>query len=225
MPSKKFRQKFFSSRAGTLGSNKKSLAKRKSKASAHKPKRTAAPALGPQAKRHSSSAKPSFQKKKSNPDIIVKRSAYSKNARAAVLASAAARQQLIDMGGENTIAIIREFDRDMSDEELARKTGIKASDVRVVLNRLHSYGLFAYTRVRDKDSGWYSYIWKMSEERLREVAGGAEGAPEAVAGGEETVNSEDYLQKNILQRGQNEQSLDERRLQDIGTLVSERKRR
>lgn len=203
---------------------KKSLAKCKSKASAHKPKKTAAPSWRLHAKRHSSSAKPSFWNKKSNPDIIVKRSAYSKNARSAVLASAEARQQLIDMGGENTIAIIREFDKDMSDEELARKTGIKASDVRVVLNRLHSFGLFAYTRVRDKDSGWYSYIWKMSEGRLREVVGGVEGVERADVG-EETVSGEDYLQKNILQRGQNEQSLDVRRLQDIGALVSERKRR
>jgi transcription initiation factor TFIIE subunit alpha len=56
----------------------------------------------------------------------------------------------------------------MSDEEIARKTSIKASDVRVVLNRLHSRGFFSYTRLRDKDSGWYSYIWKMSENRLKE---------------------------------------------------------
>lgn len=164
-----------------------------------------------------------FQKKKSNPDIVVRRSAYSKAARASVLASAVSRQQLIDMGGENTIAIIREFDKDMSDEELARKTGIKASDVRVVLNRLHSFGLFSYIRVRDKDSGWYSYIWKMSEGKLREVVGSTPQEPPAV--GEETVGVDDYLQKNILQRGGTEQSLEERRLEDIGALVSERKRK
>jgi transcription initiation factor TFIIE subunit alpha len=75
------------------------------------------------------------------------------------------------MGGENTIDIIRDFDKDMSDEELARKTSIKASDVRVVLNRLHNCGLFTYTRVRDKESGWYSYIWRMSEDKLKEFGG------------------------------------------------------
>ena len=132
--------------------------------------------------------------KKSRPDIRVKKATYSKSARLAVLASAVARQQLIEMGGENTIDIIREFDRDMSDEELARKTGIKASDVRVVLNRLHNHGLFSYTRVRDKDSGWYSYIWKMSENKLR----GFGGFVEQVVG-EETpgvVEGEDYVRKN-----------------------------
>ena len=115
------------------------------------------------------------------PDIRVKKESYSKVVRNSVLSNAAARQVLIDMGGENTIDVIREFDRDMSDEELAKKTGIKASDVRVVLNRLHSQGLFSYTRVRDRDSGWYSYIWKMSEGKLQEFgekdenAGGGDG--------------------------------------------------
>ncbi|MCX8174666.1 MAG: hypothetical protein N3E51_00460 [Candidatus Micrarchaeota archaeon] len=110
------------------------------------------------------------------PDIRVKKKTYSKAVRAAVLSSAIARQKLIEMGGENTIDVIREFDKDMSDEELARRTGIKASDVRVVLNRLHTEGIFSYTRVRDKDSGWYSYIWKMNEDKLREVVSGGEGA-------------------------------------------------
>ncbi|MFA6213742.1 MAG: hypothetical protein WC717_00495 [Candidatus Micrarchaeia archaeon] len=104
-----------------------------------------------------------------NADIVVKRNSYSKAVRAAVLVDAAARQRLIEMGGENTIDVIREFNNDMSDDELAKKTGIKPSEVRVVLNRLHNRGVFAYTRVRDKDSGWYSYIWKMDEKRLREV--------------------------------------------------------
>jgi len=117
-------------------------------------------------------------KKTMNADIVVKRSIYSKAARAAVLADAAARQRLIEMGGENTIDVIREFDRDMSDDELAKKTGIKPSEVRVVLNRLHNRGVFAYTRVRDRDSGWYSYIWKMDEGRLKDV-GGAEVEEEA----------------------------------------------
>ena len=127
----------------------------------------------------------------------MKKSSYSKAARQAVLSSAAARQQLIEMGGENTIDIIREFDKDMSDEELARKTGIKASDVRVVLNRLHSCGLFTYTRVRDRDSGWYSYIWKMSEGKLREFITVNETTP--VAQAEEFAETDDYLKNNTVQ--------------------------
>lgn len=124
---------------------------------------------------------------RNNPDIKVKKTTYSKAARHAVLVNADARQRLIEMGGENTISIIREFDQDMSDEELARKTSIKASDVRVVLNRLHSEGLFTYTRVRDRDSGWYTYIWKLCDGKLKEFVD--EFAPHE-AGGETTVDME-----------------------------------
>ena len=196
MPNKKFQRKFFSSRASQLGSNKKTPKK--------SGKGTGARGFAPPSKKtYPNSGHKTWaqrQKKKPNPDIHVKRSAYSRVARDAVLASAAARQQLIEMGGENTITIIREFDKDMSDEELARKTSIKASDVRVVLNRLHNHGLFSYTRVRDKDSGWYSYIWKMSEGRLREVVMGAAqpaGAEEFV---ENTIEGENYFRKNAPQQ-------------------------
>lgn len=102
--------------------------------------------------------------------IRVKRNVYSKRLRYVVLASAEARQKLIEMGGENTIDVIREFDKDMTDEELAKKISVKASDVRVVLNRLHTYGLFTYTRVKDKDSGWYTYVWRLCEDKLKEFA-------------------------------------------------------
>ena len=146
---------------------------------------------------------PHFEKKKGaprvlKPDISVRRSAYTKGARASVLASAAARQKLIEVGGENTIDIIREFDRDMSDEELARKTGVKTSDVRVVLNRLHSCGLFTYTRVRDRESGWYSYIWKMSEGKLKMFADELGQVGMEFSEGESSVEGESYLQKNMV---------------------------
>ncbi|MEM4633861.1 MAG: hypothetical protein QW275_01775 [Candidatus Anstonellaceae archaeon] len=159
-------------------------------------------------------ARPSKQKAKnkktnkkgkaSNPDIVVKKSTYSKTSRLAVLASAEARQRLIEMGGENTIDVIREFDKDMSDEELAKKIGIKASDVRVVLNRLHGCGLFSYTRVRDKDSGWYSYIWKMSEEKLKEFC---QEQKSEVVEGEVFAQDEDYTSKNIFAGMEKEKSL------------------
>ncbi|MEM4554299.1 MAG: hypothetical protein QXT25_00420 [Candidatus Anstonellaceae archaeon] len=111
--------------------------------------------------------------------ISVRRNTYSKKLRYVVLASAQARQRLIEMGGENTIDVIREFDKDMTDEELAKKISVKASDVRVVLNRLHTYGLFTYTRVKDKDSGWYTYVWRMCEDKLKEFAAPPQSEGEA----------------------------------------------
>ena len=136
--------------------------------------------------------------KTANADIVVKRNIYPKAARAAVLADAAARQRLIEIGGENTINIIREFDMDMSDDELAKKTGIKPSEVRVVLNRLHNRGVFAYTRVRDRDSGWYSYIWKLDEERLKDVGGAVMAEETTQSVGKEGYRCTCCKQQNMM---------------------------
>ena len=136
--------------------------------------------------------------KTANADIVVKRNVYPKAARAAVLADAAARQRLIEIGGENTINIIREFDMDMSDDELAKKTGIKPSEVRVVLNRLHNKGVFAYTRVRDRDSGWYSYIWKLDEGRLKDVGGAVMAEETMQATGKEGYRCVCCKQQNMM---------------------------
>lgn len=89
---------------------------------------------------------------------------------AAALASAHVRQKLIDVAGENALHVIKGFNKSMSDEELARRTKLKVSDVRVVLNRLHNCGLAKYYRNRDKDSGWYSYVWCFEEQKLGEFA-------------------------------------------------------
>ena len=80
--------------------------------------------------------------------------------------SAVGRGRLIEMGGENTITVLQEFSKDVSDEELSKKTKIKVSEVRAVLNRLHSAGFVEYAREKDPSSGWYSYIWKLKEDAV-----------------------------------------------------------
>ena len=83
-----------------------------------------------------------------------------------LLGEAVVRSWLIKSVGENSIHVIREFETQMSDEEIAQKSGIRASEVRVVLNKLHSFGLATYVRNRDRNSGWYSYIWKLNNEHV-----------------------------------------------------------
>lgn len=104
------------------------------------------------------------------------------------LANARLRQTLIDVAGENALDVIKCFQKNMSDEELARKTKLKVSDVRVVLNRLHNYGLAKYYRNRDKDSGWYSYVWCFEQNALANFAGGNGGGPHK----QEEVQGERY---------------------------------
>ncbi|VVB57645.1 Transcription factor E [uncultured archaeon] len=84
-----------------------------------------------------------------------------------LLQDADVRRWLIRSVGEHAIHVISDFNTPMSDEQIAQKSGIRASDVRVVLNKLHSYGLATYLRNRDKNSGWYSYVWKLNNEHAQ----------------------------------------------------------
>jgi transcription initiation factor TFIIE subunit alpha len=86
-----------------------------------------------------------------------------------LLGDADVRRWLIRSVGENAIHVIQEFEAQMSDEEIAQKSSIRASEVRVVLNKLHSFGLATYVRNRDRNSGWYSYIWKLNNEHVPEL--------------------------------------------------------
>jgi transcription initiation factor TFIIE subunit alpha len=82
------------------------------------------------------------------------------------------RKWLVQAIGEHAICVLRNFDRELSDEDIAKKTELRASDVRVVLNRLHANGLASYNRSRDKNSGWYSYNWKLDQKHASELAFG-----------------------------------------------------
>ncbi len=95
-----------------------------------------------------------------------------------VLSSAQVRQTLIETGGENALAVIQEFSTDLTDGELARRAKIRGSEVRSALNRLHSGGLVKYTRNRDKESGWYTYLWSVDEEKLNRLNKNEEGGEE-----------------------------------------------
>lgn len=99
------------------------------------------------------------------------------------------RKWLVQAVGENAIKVIREFETELSDEEISKRSGIRASDVRVVLNRLHSYGLATYLRKRDKNSGWYSYIWKLDDKHTQELV---DGINEIIKEEETTAEEKEY---------------------------------
>ncbi|HSB47529.1 MAG TPA: hypothetical protein VLD37_05935 [Candidatus Bilamarchaeum sp.] len=87
-----------------------------------------------------------------------------------VLADSTVRQNLIGIGGENALAIVRSFLGNQSDEELAKKLKIKISDVRATLNKLHNEGLVNYIREKDSETGWYSYSWSLNHDRIEKWA-------------------------------------------------------
>lgn len=89
---------------------------------------------------------------------------------ATILSVSHVRQTLIELGGENALAIVRNFCGNKSDEEFAKKLKIKISDVRATLNKLHNEGLVNYIREKDSETGWYSYSWSLNHARMEKWA-------------------------------------------------------
>jgi len=75
--------------------------------------------------------------------------------------------------GENSVRIIKAANTEMTDEALATKCKLKVSEIRSLLNKLHNLRLADYTRTKDKDTGWYSYIWKVNLDGIYAVLEGA----------------------------------------------------
>ncbi len=84
----------------------------------------------------------------------------------AILGNSEVRKLLIDLAGENTLAVIRNFEGEITDESLAEKATIKVSEVRAVLNKLHYHNLVEYDRQKDDKTGWYSYYWHLNSDKL-----------------------------------------------------------
>ncbi len=89
---------------------------------------------------------------------------------AEILSKPFIRHMLVDLGGENAIAIVRNFTTGVSDEDIAKKLGLKISDVRAALNRLHREGIVAYNRQKDSETGWYSYSWYLNKNKMEKWA-------------------------------------------------------
>lgn len=87
-----------------------------------------------------------------------------------ILSRPVVRQLLVDVGGENAIAIIKNFNTGMSDEDISKTLELKISDVRAALNRLHNEGIVAYNREKDSETGWYSYCWYLNMEKIEKWA-------------------------------------------------------
>ena len=53
-----------------------------------------------------------------------------------------------------------------TDEEIAKKTGIKLNIVRKILYRLYDMGLASYKRSKDPETQWFTYSWKFETEEV-----------------------------------------------------------
>lgn len=78
---------------------------------------------------------------------------------------------LEEVVGEEGVVVVRELlERgEASDDELAEKLKIKINVVRRILYKLYEHRLVSYTRTRDKEIGWYTYIWKLDLSKIWDV--------------------------------------------------------
>jgi transcription initiation factor TFIIE subunit alpha len=60
--------------------------------------------------------------------------------------------------------------KELTDEQLAKKTGIRLNLVRKILYNLYDSRIVDYRRVRDESSGWYIYYWRIEPERALEFS-------------------------------------------------------
>ncbi|RLG56911.1 MAG: transcription factor E [Hadesarchaea archaeon] len=54
---------------------------------------------------------------------------------------------------------------ELTDDEVAKRTGMRINLVRRILYDLYDNRVVNYRRVRDENSGWYVYYWQLDPER------------------------------------------------------------
>jgi len=79
------------------------------------------------------------------------------------------KEILIRIAGEHGYEVASELvGIEMTDDELAKKTGMRVNLVRKILYDLYDNRVVAYRRIRDENSGWYIYYWRIEPERALE---------------------------------------------------------
>ncbi|MGQ4910628.1 MAG: transcription factor E [Candidatus Thorarchaeota archaeon] len=54
-----------------------------------------------------------------------------------------------------------------TDEEIATKTDLKLNIVRKILYKLHDNHLASYRRIRDANTGWFLYYWRIDPKKAQ----------------------------------------------------------
>ncbi len=73
------------------------------------------------------------------------------------------------LGGESIVLdIVRELEieKELTDEQIAARLGIRLNDIRRILYQMYESRLADCRRVRDEKTGWYVFYWHMVPERI-----------------------------------------------------------
>lgn len=63
------------------------------------------------------------------------------------------------------IEILKDSD-EITDDDIANKTGIRLNSVRKILYKLYDHSLVSLRRTRDPKTGWFIFHWKLQPDQL-----------------------------------------------------------
>jgi len=66
---------------------------------------------------------------------------------------------------EKLVKILKNSE-EITDDEIANKTGIRLNDVRKILYKLYDHSLVSLRRTRDPKTGWFIFHWKLQPNQL-----------------------------------------------------------
>ena len=72
------------------------------------------------------------------------------------------------LGEEDAIKVINflKENGEITDDEIANKTGIRLNSVRKILYRLYDHSLVSLRRSRDENTGWFIFHWRLQPDQL-----------------------------------------------------------
>ena len=74
------------------------------------------------------------------------------------------------VGAEAIIVVSMLKDRDeATDEEISQKLEIRLNIIRKTLYKLYDNHLADFRRIRDKNTGWFVYFWKLKPDRMLDL--------------------------------------------------------
>ena len=75
-------------------------------------------------------------------------------------------QSLVGLKGLLVFKVLIEANGDVTEEVIVKSVGYNKNVVRRLLYKLQDLNLVVYKRVRNRDTGWYSYYWRANREGL-----------------------------------------------------------
>ena len=72
------------------------------------------------------------------------------------------------LGEEDAVKLIEHLKglSEITDDEIANKTGIRLNSVRKILYKLYDHSLVSLRRTRDPKTGWFIFHWRLQPDQL-----------------------------------------------------------